>query len=411
MRELGPSGEPRRRGESLSVRLESCARGRPQGNPLLSSVRIDALARAVGEAYQAVRSVLNGRKREQFDREFTAWLFDVYDPLDALRAYLRARRMEGRERIRRGTAGMIKEDAVLSAIDAELAARRYGPEHRPWLAWLLRFALPENPQPGVRFVEIPSAIPDDPRWTHAVVDEGQDLSAPQASLIASLVDPAGAFTVSADFRQTVSPFHGMRDAEAFHVGTTFRDRRAEQRFPFGRNMRQSRQIGLFLREFYARAFGEMADFAPGDRFDDAKPQLLIVPSDQFAVQIAQIVRVWSRAQAIESMAVLQINEDQLEMDGLRQGLRREQVSIAPVWLTEAAPGRLLTTSVERAKGLEFDAVIVIGLDDVERAALEFSTNRAYVALSRPTRRLIMLCREFPALLRGVTREIFDERKA
>lgn len=411
MQVLGSSGELRVRGEALAVRLEDCAKGGAQGDPLHSTVRIDAVARGVGEQYQSLRSALAARQREPFDREFTAWLYDVYDPLDALRAYFLERRVEARERVRRGTAGMIQPDAVLGALDAELKARRYGPEHRPWLAWLLRFALPENPQPGARFVEIPRAVPDDPRWTHAVVDEGQDLSAPQASLIASLVDPAGALTVSADFRQTVSPFHGMRDAEAFHVGTTFRERRAEQRFPFGRNMRQSRQIGLFLREFYAKAFGEMADFAPGDRFNDAKPQLLIVSPDQFAVQIAQIVRVWSRAQAIESMAVMQINEDQLEMDALRQGLRREKVSMATAWQTEAASDRLLTTSVERAKGLEFDAVIVLGLDDVERAALEFSTNRAYVALSRPTRRLIMLCREFPTLLRGIPREAFDERKA
>ena len=56
-----------------------------------------------------------------------------------------------------------------------------------------------------------------------------------------------------------------------------------------------------------------------------------------------------------------------------------------------AESRLVLTSAEQAKGLEFEACIVLGLEDVERSMLNFAKNRAYVALSRPTRRLFMLC--------------------
>ena len=72
---------------------------------------------------------------------------------------------------------------------------------------------------------------------------------------------------------------------------------------------------------------------------------------------------------------------------------------------------LLTTSVERIKGLEFDACIVIGLEDVESAALNFTINRAYVALSRPARRLALVASEFPSLLRNVPRDLFEVTQA
>jgi hypothetical protein len=90
---------------------------------------------------------------------------------------------------------------------------------------------------------------------------------------------------------------------------------------------------------------------------------------------------------------------------LRNELDKAGVQLAPVW---AASGLgLLTTSVERTKGLEFDACIVLGLEDVERAALNFTLNRAYVALSRPARRLALVCSEYPSLLRKVDKSLFD----
>jgi hypothetical protein len=72
---------------------------------------------------------------------------------------------------------------------------------------------------------------------------------------------------------------------------------------------------------------------------------------------------------------------------------------------------LITNSVERIKGLEFDACIVIGLEEVESAALNFTLNRAYVALSRPARRLALLSTEYPSLLRKMDHGLFDVTQA
>jgi superfamily I DNA/RNA helicase len=243
------------------------------------------------------------------------------------------------------------------------------------------------------------------RWTHVAIDEAQDLCVAEASLLGSLVDPDGALTVSADFRQIVSPVHGMRTADAFGIGRSLRGKRAEQIYPFARNMRQSKQIGRFLQGFYEIAFNERPTFDVNTPLEDKKPQLIIAPPQDHALRIKQIVSVLQRSDVVNSVALLQINEDDQALRKLRADLQRAGVPLAEIW---AASGQgLLTTSVERIKGLEFDACIVLGLEDVETAALNFTLNRAYVALSRPARRLALICSEYPALLRKLDKSLFD----
>jgi DNA helicase IV len=250
---------------------------------------------------------------------------------------------------------------------------------------------------------------DGQRWTHVAIDEAQDLCVAEASLIGSLVDPDGALTVSADFRQIVSPVHGMKNAEALNVGRSLRGKGAEQIYPFAKNMRQSRQIGRFLQGFYEVAFKEKPTFQASTALDDKKPQLIIAPPQDHTLRIKQIVSVLRRSDVIESIALLQINEDEEAMSRLRTELKDSGVELAAPWAA-SGPG-LITTSVERIKGLEFDACIVIGLEEVESAALNFTLNRAYVALSRPTRRLALLSTEYPSLLRKMDHGLFDVTQA
>lgn len=311
--------------------------------------------------------------------------------------------------MRRGTGGRVNEAEILGHARTEWSDRVYGPEDRPWLAWLLRFALPTSKDPQDRFREMPSSIgpatSGDERWTHIVIDEAQDLCVAEASFLGSLVDPDGALTVSADFRQIVSPVHGMLTAESLHVGRSLRGKGAEQIYPFARNMRQSKQIGKFLQGFYEAAFRERPSFDVNSILEDRKPQLIIAPPQDHALRIRQIVAVLRRSDVVNSLALLQINEDEQALRTLRSELEQVGVPLAPAW---AASGEgLLTTSAERIKGLEFDACIVIGLEDVENSALNYTLNRAYVALSRPARRLALICSEYPPLLRKVDKSLFD----
>lgn len=395
-----------------ALRVYSQKEGRT-ADPLRSQWRMTSVHLAIARQYDAARQAMSSRARERFDELFQQWLFHVYDPLAALAAYFGGRASEAAHRMRRGTGSRVDETSVLHSAIEEWEARGYGPEDRPWLAWLLRFALPEETEAQRRFREIPSAIAPamigPQRLTHVAIDEAQDLCVAEASLIGSLVDPDGALTVSADFRQIVSPVHGMKDAEAFKVGRSLRGKGVEQIYPFAKNMRQSRQIGRFLQGFYEVAFRERPTFEANTALDDKKPQLIIAPPQDHVLRIKQVVAVLRRSQAIESIALLQINEDEEAMTKLRAELTAAGVTLAEPW---AASGEgLLTTSVERIKGLEFDACIIVGLEDVESAALNFTLNRAYVALSRPARRLALIASEFPSLLRKVDRGLFDVTQA
>ena len=246
---------------------------------------------------------------------------------------------------------------------------------------------------------------NDQRWTHVAIDEAQDLCVAEASLIGSLVDPRGALTVSADFRQIVSPVHGMRTAQALQVGRSLRGRGTDLSHPFARNLRQSRQIGQFLQGFYEVAFKERPSFDVNETLEDAKPQLILAPPHDQALRIKQLFSVLQRLDGIDSVSVIQINEDERSLSRLRAELEGIDVPLAPIWAWSG--DGLLTTSVERVKGLEFDACIVLGLEQAESAALNFTLNRAYVGLSRPTRRLAIVSDEFPSVLRRVSRNLFD----
>ncbi|SEP50259.1 Part of AAA domain-containing protein [Rhodospirillales bacterium URHD0017] len=378
-------------------------------DPLRSELTMGATYSKVARAYEAAREGMPTSVRNRFDELFQQWLYWVYDPLSAVASYFGERESEAAHRMRNGTGARVNEAEILRNAISEWSDRVYGPEDRAWLAWLLRFALPQFTDSQVRFREVPSslspAMSDGERWTHVAIDEAQDLCVAEASLLGSLVDPDGALTVSADFRQIVSPVHGMKTAAALGVGRSLRGKGAEQIYPFARNMRQSKQIGRFLQGFHEVAFNERPTFDVNASLEDKKPQLIIAPPQDHVLRIKQIASVLRRSDVVSSIALLQINEDEQSLDKLRAELEKAGVLLAPAW---ASAGKgLLTTSVERIKGLEFDACIVLGLEDVETSALNFTLNRTYVALSRPSRRLALICSEYPPLLRKVDKSLFE----
>lgn len=395
---------------SLATALEKAANVVVGRDPTSSRLSMGAVFIKVGEVYSDVHE----SQGNKFDESFRHWLSWVYDPLSAIDSYFGERESVMADRMSTGTNSRVTESEIIQQARKDWQDRVYGPEDRAWIAWLLRFSLPGEVAPAGRFRNIspwvPQMMTDNRRWTHVVIDEAQDLSVAEASLLGSMVDPEGALTVSADFHQIVSPVHGMRDARAFGIGQSIRDlRQRQQSYPFAVNMRQSKQIGEFLRGFFEASFGERPSFGANPKLDDMKPQVIISEPQDQARRIKQIVAVLRRSDVVESIALLQINEDEQLMERLRGELEEIDVEMAPIW--EAAGDGLLTSSVERIKGLEFDACIVLGLEDVERPSLNFIRNRAYVALSRPARRLVMMCGEYPSLLRKVDKSLFEVTQA
>jgi hypothetical protein len=425
--------------ETLTAKLLSAlgSEARVCSDPKDSVLRMDPVYERVRPLYVQCRTAFEEDGRRRFDSAFARWLYWVYDPLDALATFVRRFEAEGVARIRNGTGEIMTARQVIAGALADFGpgrnaahqteghalaesgedevgqndtVRHYGIEELGWLAWLLRFALPEQGDASRRFAEIPSAFHalNGPRLTHVVLDEVQDLSVQEASFFASLTHPRGALTVSADFRQVVSPVHGMETPEALNFGlqnavTSFAP------YLFQKNMRQTREIGRFLQEFYRSCFQELAPFEPGNRAEGRKPQLLVSNASGFPRLIKQLMNALAQSTSVRSVALLQVDDDPVELAAFRQSLEMEGIPLAaPSDLS--AVRQLILTSVERAKGLEFDACIVVGLDDLERASLNYSKNRAYVALSRPTQRLFLLCKQRPRLLQRIPTELYDYRE-
>jgi len=306
----------------------------------------------------------------------------------------------------------MREDEILDGIQNDWDNRSYGMEEGPWLAFLLRFSLPSETDQKARFREMPNPLAvainaDGERWTHVMVDEAQDLSVPQAALLGSFVHPDGAFTVSADFNQVVSPVWGMENPEAFKLGISLRDKGEYQTFPFAINMRQTKQIGLFLQAFYEKAFGKTAMFGVNKVVNGPKPLLCIGNSSEFAQRIIQRLNVLKRNPEIKNIAVLQINEDETAMLQLRTSLETKGVDLAPLWASHGEAHQLATTSVERIKGLEYDACFIVGMDDAENTSLNYARNRAYVAISRPALHLTIFCVEIPRSLQKISSDLLE----
>ena len=384
----------------------------PTDDPFSSEVRMNRLYSSCAREYENLRSEMVRTDIDKFDGLFLKWLFHVYDPLDAIATFFGSRKHEGGLRIKRGTASRIDEELVIDQIFSEFSGRQYRREEMAWLAWLLRFSLPSESDPKNRFREVPYAVsPITDKygpWSHVVIDEAQDLSVVEASLISSFVVRDGALTIAADFRQVVSPVHGMENPNAFKIGCLLVSNAEDfKQFPFTKNMRQSEEIGNFIRGFYGKAFGELPPFLANEEMSGPKPQLRLMPYVNYAPTIRNALNTFRKTNFTGTIALLQINEDEDEMTSFREMLEKEQIPLAPIWASDGADGKLVTTSVERIKGLEYDVCFVLGLEEAENATINFNRNRVYVALSRPTQRLYMLCEHFPSLLHGVSNELFD----
>jgi len=375
---------------------------------------MDSVFRRVRREYERHRERLAEPERRNFDTTFARWLFWVYDPYEPIISYFGEHLYEGEQRIKSGTAELRSASEIIGGIREDWESRQYSEKEESWLAWLLRFVLPEEREPADRFREMPQAIPEvnhriETRFTHVVIDEAQDLAVQESSFLASLVHPRGALTVSADFHQIVSPVHAMEDAESLKFGLPIADQAAFMQYPFKKNMRQSREIGLFLLDFYKHTFHEFPPFEPGDSICRSKPALYLGRSSSFPLLVRQMMKALSRSHEVSTVALLQVNEDPLAMQLLRSELTEAGVTLAPAETLTSTPGALIVTTVEQAKGLEFDVCMVLGIDDVEHASLNYAKNRAYVAVSRPTQRLFIMCQEFPPLLQKIDKRLYDRR--
>lgn len=114
-------------------------------DPIVSPLRMDVVFHKCESVYNDLRDLLKESKhRDEFDSAFLRWLFYAYDPLDCLQRYFSQHTHEGGLRIRDGTGAKADEKETVEGILEDWSGRFYRKEEESWLAWLLRFALPDE---------------------------------------------------------------------------------------------------------------------------------------------------------------------------------------------------------------------------------------------------------------------------
>lgn len=215
------------------------------------------------------------------------------------------------------------------------------------------------------------------RYRHLVVDEAQDLSPLELSLLLSLVDEGAPVTLAGDTAQQVmedNDFSDWRDIldvlEQSHVHVS----------PLNVSYRSTRQIMELAREVLGHLAPQEPLIAPRE---GAAPELFRFSSrGEAAAFLADALRDLTDAEPHANVALLTRHTHQAEelYDALSKAdlptlrrVRDQDFSFAP---------GIEVTDIRQAKGLEFDYVVVMDVDAATFPLTDASRHLLHVAITR-----------------------------
>ncbi|MBO0869358.1 MAG: AAA family ATPase [Micromonosporaceae bacterium] len=244
--------------------------------------------------------------------------------------------------------------------------------------------LAERQEVGERLTAVQRAAADR-RWAfgHVIVDEAQELSAMAWRMLMRRC-PSRSVTVVGDIAQTGDPAGASSWEQVLRPYVADRWRLAELTV----NYRTPAEV-------MAVAGRVLADIDPGRRPPDSvratgvRPWVRGVPPERLAAELGAAVGREAGSNGDERLGVL---VPAAALDELGAAIPGAQVGTAA-----DLASRVVVLTVRQAKGLEFDSVIVV---DPAGILTESPRGRQdlYVALTRPTQRLGVLCPGDPPLL-------------
>jgi hypothetical protein len=221
-------------------------------------------------------------------------------------------------------------------------------------------------------------------YSQVFIDEFQDFSEVQIFLMGAHADPRRrAVTMVGDLRQRLHQGRAPKYEDCFPGAD---GEELEMAFLL-ENKRQSPALARFSHRFRQRVLGDaIAADEPGDTSGHELPKLIEVPHDGMLDALYEEVLAVDRTQSVAVLCATHAVAIQLEAalrDDLRAEFRETRVSRQADLCHRYYVH--FTTPLE-AKGLEFDAVVVAGLDQFDMAD-SVDANACYVAVSRPRSRL------------------------
>ncbi|MDX6330828.1 MAG: hypothetical protein QOI83_3211 [Streptomycetaceae bacterium] len=342
----------------------------------------ELLARAMPDYSEAERTALL-REHPSPDQEATPWttadvplLDEAAELLGPLPGSTTSRRAEAAaEAEELEFAKVVLEDfgAGLIEIDAELLASQYRGEEA--------------------FRPLAERAAEDRTWGfgHVIVDEAQELS-PMAWRLLTRRCPGRSMTIVGDLAQTGAPAGLSSWSEALDEYTAGRWRTVELTI----NYRTPAEI-MRITEGVLRAVDPALTAPSAVRSGGIRPWSLRIPEDDRGPALRTAVKKEIAALDGGRMAIIHAPAWPVELIDVLAEL--DGVTVADGLSALDSPVVLMTAA--QAKGLEFDAVLVVEPTEI-LAAHTRGVNDLYVALTRATKSLgVIHSRELPEMLEGL----------
>lgn len=212
-------------------------------------------------------------------------------------------------------------------------------------------------------VEADSEADPQETFAHILVDESQDVTPMQWRMLRRR-GPQASWTIVGDPAQSSFPDPAQTAAAIDDLigHAPSRD------FRLATNYRSPREV-FDLASAYITAFEPTADLPTAIRSTGVEPDLRVVPTDSWTTSLAGIVNELAQTSGTIGIIVPAARLPEVEADGL--------------------PDNVSVVTALDAKGMEYDDVIVVAPDEIV-ATTAGGPRVLYVALTRPTQRLITL---------------------
>jgi len=246
-----------------------------------------------------------------------------------------------------------------------------------------------------------------------LVDEATDFSALQLACMAGLVNPATkSFFACGDFNQRITNWGARSEDQMNWAISGLETQYIKTAY------RQSKQLNRFAEQL-VQSFGgsstqaELPDWIENDGFAPALLERCIGRSDVCTWLSERIIEIESQLSQLPSIAVLVNDEIDVEPIAAELGRQLEDNSLNVEACTQ---GKIIGQSndvrifdVQHIKGLEFEAVFFIGIDELARKQPDLFDKYLYVGATRAATYLGMTCKEKLPEKLEILRDGFTDR--
>lgn len=213
-------------------------------------------------------------------------------------------------------------------------------------------------------------------FAHVLVDEAQDITPLQWRMLRRR-GPQASWTIVGDPAQSSWPDPN----ETERALTDLIGHAPSRRFRLSTNYRSPAEV-FELASRFIRVHEPDADTPHAVRSTGVEPLLLSVSAEALpTAMVEQVIRLGGEVEG-----TIGVVAPQHRLDDLQHTLQ-DQAADNPA--LAALAGRVIVVSPLQAKGLEYDAVVVVTPDDIV-AQTSGGARTLYVALTRPTQRLVTL---------------------